>query len=149
MIDYDKDIFGEVDDLDVDIKLNPDFYIHNAILSAQKSILLSTMEGKTTDGINAYMIFINQIKIISKSAGYLKDSTAQEKIKSLETNIKSSKDIKERLEYTSEMFETILEELFDNKIRRGSMVMDSKKKSVGTTYELGLRSKEDDNNTTT
>jgi len=101
-MDYDKDVFNITDGFDnEDVKINPDFYIHTGIISAQKSILLSTMDGKVSDGINAYMIFVKQIQMIAESAGYIKTAESIERIK--EVNSKPTNNLGEKANKSSEI----------------------------------------------
>jgi hypothetical protein len=55
----------EVDELDnVDIKLNPDFYIHNAILKAQSCLVKDDFKG----GMLQFRVIIEHVEALCKSA---------------------------------------------------------------------------------
>lgn len=55
------------DNLNTEIKINPDFYIHHALVNAQKSLLAENMK----DGFIKYWSFIEHIEILCKSANML------------------------------------------------------------------------------
>lgn len=127
-MDYDKDVFNITDGFDSDeVKINPDFYIHTAIISAQKSILLSTMDGKVSDGINAYTVFVKQIQMIAESAGYIKTADTVERIKKVDSE--EANTIVDRARKSSEMLGIILQEIFGHKPNRGSLTLNPKKLS--------------------
>lgn len=120
-MDYDKDVFNITEGFDSEIKLNPDFYIHTGIISAQKAILLSTMEGKTKDGVNAYSIFVKQIQMIAESAGYLKEESIQT-IKDFE----QGKDLISLANNSSKALGIVLNDIFGHRPQYGSLKLNSK-----------------------
>lgn len=57
--------FDEIDELGTDLKINPDYYIHKAIVKAQ-----DCFDGVgLKEGMAKFRIFINQLEIISKACG--------------------------------------------------------------------------------
>lgn len=137
MVDYEKDILDVSMDMDVDIKLNPDFYIHTAILSAQKSLLISSLEGKAMDGINSYTIFVRQIQMIAEAANYLSSETVDE-INSIET----PKDPIGRANHASHRLGVILSNIFGQRSQTGKLVFNPKIVSNpgDSDYDSGKRS---------
>lgn len=71
--DFDKmeeTVYGDDDAIvNTDIKINPDFYIHHAIVNAQKSLLHENMK----EGFLKYWAFVEHIEILCDSAGMLSD----------------------------------------------------------------------------
>lgn len=60
----DPEMFGNTD-----IKINPDYYIHTALLRAQKALLKEDLKG----GFLAYKIFIEHIENLCLAAKMLQD----------------------------------------------------------------------------
>jgi hypothetical protein len=109
---YDKDII-DVDEIEgTDIKINPDFYIHTALLKMQESLHNPKME----DGLIQYQIFIEHIEILSKAAKMLsKDyETEVEKYKQTDDYIKSPQYKNLRLAHVK--LGLILKEVFSKKV---------------------------------
>lgn len=150
MVDYEKDILSMGEGMDLNLKLNPDFYIHMAILSAQKSILLSTLDGKTSEGINSYLVFVRQVGMIAESAGYLMDKT-KEAISKEEI----PKDTVGRANYATKCLGLIMSDIFGHKPQRGKLTLNSKiSDPIGEAlskederYESGLMSAVKENGT--
>jgi len=63
--------------INTDIKINPDFYIHNALLNAQKTFLNSDAK----QGFLQYWVFIEHIESLCSSAGILGDDYENSLIK--------------------------------------------------------------------
>jgi hypothetical protein len=68
---FEKDILDFTDESNLDIKLKPNFYIHMAILMAQKTLTLSVVKTSITEGLLAYCIFIEHIEMLCSAADYL------------------------------------------------------------------------------
>jgi len=140
MVDYDKDILNITADMDVDLKLNPDFYIHTAILSAQKALLIASLEGKASDGVNAYSIFVKQIQMIAESAGYVNDETRKTIVEQLSSD---DGNIVTRANNSSQRLGLILGDIFGHKPQFGSLTFNPKLISElskeNDDYESGKR----------
>lgn len=65
--DFDSEILDNEDMKNTDIKITPDFYIHNAILKAQQALLNPNLK----EGIAQYRFFIEHIEKLCKSADYI------------------------------------------------------------------------------
>jgi hypothetical protein len=111
MVDFEKDVINLTEDWDIDIKLNPDYYIHTGILNAQKCLLIAMAQGKTSDGIQGYSIFIKQIEMIARSAGYIGEETL-EQINKLKTE---DKDMLSKARVASTILGLILQDIFGQK----------------------------------
>lgn len=71
---FEKDILDYNDDgSNVNIKIKPSFYIHNAILMAQRTLMFSVVKTNVGDGIVAYGVFIEHIEVLCRAANFLSD----------------------------------------------------------------------------
>jgi len=72
------------DEADTNIKINPNYYLHNAILKSQNILMFSTAKGVIDQGLIAYTIFVEHIETIAEAADMLKvkeeEKTYKEKI---------------------------------------------------------------------
>lgn len=69
-IDYDSEV-EDLPDMNMqDIKINPEYYIHSALLKAQQALL----EPNLNEGIVRYQIFIQMIESMCKAANLLDDT---------------------------------------------------------------------------
>ncbi len=68
---FEKDILDYTDESNMDIKLKPNFYIHMAIIMAQKTLTLSVVKSNIAEGLLAYCIFIEHIEMLCSAADYL------------------------------------------------------------------------------
>lgn len=71
--EFEKDILNFDDDANVHIKIKPSFYIHNAILMAQRTLMYSVIKTNVDDGIVAYSVFIEHIEVLARAAKFLTD----------------------------------------------------------------------------
>lgn len=78
--DVEKSIMDYEDDKDTDVKIKPNFYIHNAILKMQNVLMFGVGKTNIGEGIIAYTVLVEQIEVLCKSAGYINDEY-DEKIK--------------------------------------------------------------------
>lgn len=77
---YDMDVLDFDDKFDPNIKITPNYYIHMALLMAQKTLMISVMKTDIREGLTAYSILIEHIEMICKAAEYI-DNTYDNKIK--------------------------------------------------------------------
>lgn len=61
------------DNLEGNIKLRPEIYIHNNLLMAQRVMLVSVLKNNVKEGIFAYKMFIESIESIMKAANWVKE----------------------------------------------------------------------------
>lgn len=119
------------DEANENIKIRPSYYIHNAILMAQRTLMFSVMKTSVGDGIIAYSIFIEHIEVLCKAANYLTDDYKdgiskykdEEEYKKAENNIKIAK-------LSNKKLELLMKEVF-HKSDLTSPLKDSKKKITG------------------
>lgn len=118
---YDLTTFDENEDfLNTEIKINPEFYIHMAILRSQKALLSPNL----TEGLIQYRLLIEQIEVIAKSCGLISEDVYNSELKLFvereeyknENNpaVKSAKVAGEKLRL-------LLKEVFDNRINRNPL----------------------------
>ena len=74
MSNYDEMIENISELTDTNIKINPDFYIHLALIKAQQALINPSLN----DGLVQYRILVENIEIFAKSAGKLPDDYDEE-----------------------------------------------------------------------
>ncbi len=105
----------DVDELDnTEIKINPDYYIHKAIIKAQDALAKDNMK----EGFNLYRIFIEHIELMARSSKNLPPKY-EEDIKSFE----ATKDYTEEkdaliksIKLANKKLELIMTEIFSKKM---------------------------------
>lgn len=80
---YERQTYDIAELGDTDIKINPDYYIHNALLKAQSTFLKDDMK----EGFLQYTLFIEHIEVLCDSANMLGDDYTE--------NLKEYKESKE------------------------------------------------------
>jgi hypothetical protein len=80
--EFDSSIMDVDEDIDSDVKkINPLVYIHHAILSSQKILMVSVMKpGGIKEGILGYKIFIEHIEVVCRSGNFLDKEEYQKKL---------------------------------------------------------------------
>ena len=77
---FDDDVMDFDDNQDTDVKIRAPFYIHTALLMAQRTLMFATARTSASDGILTYTVFIEHIETICKSAGYIDVETYKKAI---------------------------------------------------------------------
>jgi len=80
-MNIDENIFNFDDEKMQEVKIRPDYYIHTALLMAQRSLMFSVAKSSVGEGLTAYSVFVEQIEVLCKAAGYI-DEDYFEEIKS-------------------------------------------------------------------
>lgn len=88
---YDNEI-RDIDEIEgTDIKINPDFYIHSAIIKSQECLTKDNLK----EGLIQYRLIIEQLEVLAKAADMLADN-----YKDLIENFKQTDEYKdEQLDY--------------------------------------------------
>lgn len=109
--DLDAD-FGDLEALGgTDIKINPDYYIHTALLRAQKCLLKEDIKA----GFLAYKVFIEHIETLCIAANMLEENY-EEKIDSFKKSLKDSKDpLAKEIKISNEKLRLMMMAVFDRK----------------------------------
>lgn len=68
------DILSFEDPSTTDIRIKPQFYIHTALLMAQRALMFSVVKGGIGDGIVTYSVFIEHIEVLCKAANFITDA---------------------------------------------------------------------------
>lgn len=111
--DYDKEII-DIDELDdIDIKINPDYYIHKALLKAQESLTKDNI----TEGFLQYRQFIEYIEVLCNAAGMLEEDyfIEVEKYKKTKDYTDSQKDIVKSMKLSNKKLYLMMKEVFTAK----------------------------------
>lgn len=75
--DIEKSVLDFKDETNIDIKIKPNFYIHMALLMAQRTLMISVFKSDIRDGIVAYSILIEHIEMLCRASEYLSDDYDQ------------------------------------------------------------------------
>lgn len=75
--DFEKNILSFNDEPDLNIQIKPNYYIHMALLMAQRTLMVSLLKQGVQDGILVYSIFIEHIEVLSRSGGLLSSDYGQ------------------------------------------------------------------------
>lgn len=88
--DYEEqDLTEGMDDIKgVDIKINPDFYVHNLLIKAQDAL----MDENLSNGMYRYRLLVEQIEILANSARMLGEEYKTE----LESFKQENKELREK-----------------------------------------------------
>lgn len=93
--DFEKNILDFNDDItNLDIKIKPNYYIHMALIMAQRTLMISVLKTNIGEGVTAYSVLIEHIEMICKAAEYLSDD--------YETKLRDFKNSEEVNKLTSE-----------------------------------------------
>lgn len=103
--DMDFDVIG-----DTDIKINPDFYIHTALLRAQKCLLKDDVKA----GFLSYKVFIEHIETLCSAANMLQEDYA-EKIQEYRSTLKEDESLAKEVKVCNEKLRLMMVAVFDNK----------------------------------
>lgn len=96
-----------------DIKINPDFYIHMALINAQKSLL----KENTREGFLQYYVFIEHIETLAHAANMLPPDYIERLNEFKETDFyKMEKDsFKQSVKLANKKLNLIMNEIFNKK----------------------------------
>lgn len=83
---YDSDL-ENIDITDTEIKINPDFYIHTAILKAQQSLIDSDVK----QGFLKYRVLIEHIEAICDAANMLSEDEYKKPLKEFKDELEKGK----------------------------------------------------------
>lgn len=104
--------YGDLDNLVcTDIKINPDYYIHTALLRAQKCLLKENI----TAGFLAYKVFIEHIETLCIAANMVEEDY-EKNIEAFKKNLKPSKDkLANDIKICNEKLKLMMTAVFDRK----------------------------------
>jgi hypothetical protein len=109
-----------IDDKDLmnlDLKLNPDFYIHTALLMAQKTLMYSVVKTSIGEGLIAYSIFIEHLEVLCRAAKHLTeeyDKNIKEYLESQEYTETKRDDVK-RAKIANKKLQFMMKDVFDKR----------------------------------
>jgi hypothetical protein len=115
--DFDEyeDKIRDVDEvLGTDVKINPDFYIHNAILKAQQALINPDMNS----GFIQFRFMVENIEIMCKAAGMITDEygVAITAFKQTEQFMKAESELIKHVILANKKMELLLEQVFAHKV---------------------------------
>jgi len=111
-----RNIFDYSDESNIDIKIKPNFYLHMAILSAQKTLLFSVAKTSIADGLLGYNVFIEHIEVICKAAKFLDDNYNDEleKFKQTDEYINTERKDVQMVKLANKKLELLLSKIFQH-----------------------------------
>lgn len=73
--DFEKSILDFNDDINnLDVKIKPNYYIHMALLMAQRTLMISVLKSDIREGITAYSVLIEHIEMLCRASKYISES---------------------------------------------------------------------------
>jgi hypothetical protein len=74
------------DDMEGNVQIKPQIYIHNNLLMAQRVLLISVLKNNLKEGLLAYRMFIESIESLMRSAGWIDENSIKVELKDLPSN---------------------------------------------------------------
>ena len=125
MTDYENQILTENDDnLDKEMKsINPLVYIHSALISAQKTLMVMVLKNNLKEGILAYRIFIEHIETICVAAEFLSENYKKslDTYQKTEEYVKESESVIKHAKLSNKKLELLLKEVFGKSPMSGTL----------------------------
>jgi hypothetical protein len=120
---FEGETFDEGDILEgQDLKINPDFFIHMAVLKSQQALLKDNLK----EGLMQYRLLVEQVEIVCRSAGIVDDKSYEESLK----RFKDKEDYKDERDalvqhalLAGEKLRLLLEFVFGNRVSTNPMRM--------------------------
>lgn len=112
--EMDNDDFNAEDFTNLDIKINPEYYIHNALTKAQKSL----SDDDVKQGHWKYIMFINQIEILCRAAKMLPEeyeNNVKIKIDAINSDKNDEPDFVKQVKIANVKLEILMSEIFNAK----------------------------------
>lgn len=108
---YDGDSLDADEIIQTDVKINPDFYIHTALLKSQQALLNPSIN----EGFKQYRMFIEHIEGLCRASKII-DATYDEEIKKFEEAEKDEKDSTIKFaRISNKKIELLMREVFNRK----------------------------------
>ena len=118
MDDFDSNVV-DVDEIEgKDIKINSDFYIHNAILKAQGA--LSDNGVNVKDGFLKYYMLVEHIETLIRAAGMLPEEY-KEKVEEFTKGVNVKDDLIKNVRISHYKLELLLKEVFGAKVQNAPL----------------------------
>ena len=119
MNNYEKEVVDTDQILNTDIKLNPDFYIHNAIVKAQQALISEDLRS----GLIQFRVLIEHVESLCR-AGRLTDDSYDESIEEYKRSEEYSAEddaLIKKAKIANKKLELLMTEIFDNKTLTGHL----------------------------
>lgn len=98
-----------------DVQINPDVYLHNALLKAQKALIKDNMQ----EGLLQFRLLVEHVEVITRASKMLEieyKMELEEYLKSKEYKEESKENIKS-VRLANKKLELILKEVFSRKVQ--------------------------------
>ena len=99
-----------------DIKINPDFYIHFGILKAQTAL----QENNTKEGFVKYVIIVEHIESLCKSARYM-PKDYEEKVAAIGETVTDENELVRNVRIANKKLEFLLTYVFSHKVSTANL----------------------------
>ena len=73
-IDFSKEILSLPKKEEYNMRMQPIFYLHYGLISAQRILMIAASQGSIKEGIVSYSLIIEQMEVIAKSSGVLESN---------------------------------------------------------------------------
>lgn len=112
--EIEKEILDEDEFTNTEIKINPEFYIHNAVLKAQASLEKENLK----EGYLRYYLYIEHIEILAKSANIIGDDydTEIKKFQEEKDYIDTKDDLIKNTKLANKKLSLVMKAVFSKKI---------------------------------
>jgi hypothetical protein len=131
--DYDKTTYDLDEGISTDIKINPDFYIHHALVKAQNTFLKDNMK----EGFTQYILFIEHIETLCRSARFLQKEyeDALEKYRKSKEYTDAEDKLQQRVRLANKKLGLMMEQVFDRKVATDPLVVSFKEEKENAKSE--------------
>jgi len=116
---YDSEAVAIDEVTDTNIKINPDFYIHTAILKAQNCL----QKDDATSGFLQYGLLIDHIEVLCRSAGMISEDY-DKSLQTYRSSLEYAQETKPALKIArlaTAKFELLMREVFNRKTLKGAL----------------------------
>jgi Na+-transporting NADH:ubiquinone oxidoreductase subunit NqrF len=112
--DYDNRIVDIDEVIGTDVKINPDYYIHSALIKAQQALIKDDVKG----GFMQFRVIVEHIEILTRAANMLTPKYAEEvdKYKKTDEYSKEEDNFVRLTKLANKKLELLLIEVFANKV---------------------------------
>lgn len=117
--DYEKEIIDIDEVTGTDVKINPDFYIHSALIKAQQALTKENMK----EGFIQFRVLVEHIEVLCKAANMLSDTYSKglEDYKKSNEYIDEADNLVRASKLANKKLGLLMQEVFSNKVLTDSI----------------------------
>lgn len=119
--DLDKNVLDIDEVVGTDIKINPDFYIHNALVKAQEALTKDNLK----EGFVQFRFLVEHIEVLCRAANMLSDDYDRDlsDFKQSDEYNKEEKDYAKNVKIANKKIQLLMKEVFSNKVATDPLKM--------------------------